>query len=72
MTPTVHIMLCAGVLIFACQWMAWTKPPVVHRIVEAAKPVVTQRMVRIVEIRPEGPPIEYLEIEKPSTPPVFR
>lgn len=63
MNPAAHVMLCVGVLYFACQWMEWTKPPVVHRIVEAAKPVVKQRMVHVIEISPDEPPKNYVLME---------
>lgn len=33
-----NILLCAGVLAFAIQWENWSKPNVIRRIVEAAKP----------------------------------
>lgn len=36
-----NILLCAGVLAFAIQWENWSKPDVVRRIVDAAKPDAT-------------------------------
>lgn len=50
MNPAAHIIMCAGVLALAIQIENWMKPPVVHRIVEAAK--IKQRLVQIVEIQP--------------------
>lgn len=64
MTPVANILLCAGVLLLAIQIENWKKPPVVHRIVEAAKPVVKQRMVHVIEIGPEEPPKNYVLMEE--------
>lgn len=33
-----NILLCLGVLAFAIQWENWSKPDVIRRIVDAAKP----------------------------------
>jgi hypothetical protein len=33
-----NILLCLGVLAFAIQWETWSKPDVIRRIVDAAKP----------------------------------
>lgn len=35
---TGNILLCLGVLAFAIQWNTWSKPDVIRRIVDAAKP----------------------------------
>lgn len=45
-----NILLCAGVLALAIQFENWRKPPVIDRIVDAAK--IKQRMVQIVEVKP--------------------
>lgn len=50
MTPTSSLILAAGVLALAIQIENWRKPPVVERIVEAAK--IKQRMVTVVEVKP--------------------
>lgn len=63
MNPVANILLCAGVLLLAIQWENYSKPPVVDRIVEAAKPVVKQRMVHVIEIGPDEPPKNYVLME---------
>lgn len=63
MNPAAHVLMCIGVLLLAIQIENWKKPPVVHRIVEAAKPVVKQRMVHVIEIGPDEPPKNYVLME---------
>ena len=63
MTPVANILLCAGVLLLAIQGENYSKPPVMDRIVEAAKPIVKQRMVHVIEIGPDEPPKNYVLME---------
>lgn len=63
MSAAANILLCAGVLLLAIQWENYKKPPVIERIVEAAKPVVKQRMVHVIEIGPDAPPKNYVLME---------
>lgn len=60
MSAAANILMAAGVLLLAIQWENYRKPPVIERIVEAAKPVVKQRMVHVIEIGPDEPPKTYV------------
>lgn len=63
MNHTANLMICAGVLLLAIQSVNARKPEVVDRIVEAAKPVVKQRLVHVIEIGPDEPPKNYVLME---------
>ena len=62
MRASANILICAGVLLLAIQWETYSKPPVVQRIVEAAKPI-KQRMVHVIEIGTSEPPKDYVIAE---------
>lgn len=61
MSAAANILLCAGVLLLAIQWENYSKPPVVERVVAAAK--IQQRLVHVIEIGPDEPPKNYVLME---------
>ncbi len=63
MNHAANMLICAGVLALAVQSLNAKAPPVYHRIVEAAKPIVKQRMVHVIEIGPDEPPKNYVLME---------